>query len=170
MSAIDLLARRRVALGFVAGIAALAIAHPTYRSLAIGGVIAAIGELIRIWAAGHLEKSREVTRSGPYQFTRHPLYLGSAIMAVGFVVAARSVFVGVMAAIYFAAAYGAAIKREEAFLTEKFGDAYPDYRAGRLGGESRAFSVSRVMRNHEYRAVAGLLAAFAILATRLMLS
>jgi protein-S-isoprenylcysteine O-methyltransferase Ste14 len=170
VSLTDLLARRRVALGFVTGIAALALAQPTYASLCIGGIVAALGELIRIWAAGHLEKSREVTRSGPYQFTRHPLYLGSALMAVGFVVAARSMFVAMMAAVYFAAAYGAAIRREEAFLTEKFGDAYPDYRAGRLGGESRAFSFARVMRNHEYRAVAGLLAAFAILATRLVLA
>ena len=167
MSAIDLLARRRVALGFVAGIAALALAHPTYRSLAIGGVIAAIGELIRIWAAGHLEKSREVTTSGPYRFTRHPLYVGSTIMAVGFVIAANSLAVAILALVYFAVAYTAAIRREEAFLTAAFGDAYPDYKAGRIGGVSRAFSVERAMRNREYRAAAGLVIALAILAIKL---
>ena len=67
------LARRRVALGFIAGLAAIWLSDPTPRSLLIGAIIAAIGEAIRIWAAGHLEKGREVTMSGPYRWTRHPL-------------------------------------------------------------------------------------------------
>ena len=58
--------------------------------LAIGLVIAAVGEAIRIWAAGHLEKGREVTRSGPYGWTRHPLYVGSSIMAPVIVIASRT--------------------------------------------------------------------------------
>ena len=170
MTIVEMLARRRVALGFVAGITALALANPSYASLLIGAIVAACGELIRIWAAGHLEKGREVTTAGPYRFTRHPLYLGSAIMAAGFIIAARSAAVAVIAVIYFALTYGAAIRREEAFLTAKFGDAYPDYRAGRMNSVARPFAFSRVMRNHEYRAIAGLVAAFAILATRLILS
>lgn len=170
MTAIEWLARRRVALGFLSGIAALVLARPTMTSLVAGGAIAAIGEAVRIWASGHLEKSREVTTSGPYRFTRHPLYAGSALMAAGFVVASRRVVVAAIAIVYFVVAYGAAIRREETFLTGKFGDAYPDYRAGRLPGVTRSFSLSRVMRNHEYRAVAGLVAAFMILAARLVLS
>ena len=59
-------------------------------SLAAGLVVALVGEAIRMWAAGHLEKSREVTASGPYRWTRHPLYVGSAIMALGVVIASRS--------------------------------------------------------------------------------
>jgi len=46
-------------------------------------VVAACGELLRLWAAGHLEKSREVTTSGPYRFTRHPLYMGSTLIGIG---------------------------------------------------------------------------------------
>ncbi|HET7031631.1 MAG TPA: methyltransferase, partial [Casimicrobiaceae bacterium] len=83
------LARRRVALGFVVGVATLVLARPTWRTWCVGLSIAAAGEALRIWAAGHLEKSREVTRSGPYRWTRHPLYVGSAIMAVGIVIASR---------------------------------------------------------------------------------
>ena len=64
------------------------LARPTSRSLAIGGAMALVGEALRIWAAGHLEKGREVTRSGPYRLTRHPLYLGSAIIGVGVAIAA----------------------------------------------------------------------------------
>jgi len=162
----EALARRRVALGFLCGIAAIVLARPSRASLVAGGLVAAAGEAVRIWAAGHLEKSREVTTSGPYRFTRHPLYAGSAIITLGFVIVSRSPLVAVMAAVYLGLTYTAAMRREEAFLTERFGAAYPDYKAGRLGGVARTFSVERVMRNREYRAVAGLLAAMAILAMR----
>ena len=169
MSIVEFLARRRVALGFICGIVALVLARPTRDSLLAGGIVAALGEGIRVWAAGHLEKSREITTSGPYRFTRHPLYAGSAIITVGFAIASRSVFVAILAAVYLAMTYGAAILREEAFLTERFGTAYPDYKARRLAGAARPFSFERAMRNREYRAVAGLLAAFGILAVRLIM-
>ncbi|HEX6323404.1 MAG TPA: isoprenylcysteine carboxylmethyltransferase family protein [Vicinamibacterales bacterium] len=167
MSVMAFLARRRVALGFICGIAALVLARPTRASLLLGAVIAAAGEAMRIWAAGHLEKSREVTTSGPYRFTRHPLYAGSAVITLGFVIAARSLWVALLAAVYLALTYTAAMRREEAFLTAEFGAAYPDYKAGRLGGVARTFSLERAMRNREYRAVMGLLVAFAILWVRL---
>lgn len=166
MTLIAWLARRRVALGFVSGIAAIVLARPSRASLVAGGLVAAAGEAVRIWAAGHLEKSREVTTSGPYRVTRHPLYVGSGIITIGFVIAARSMTVAIIAAFYLGLTYTAAIRREEAFLTETFGAAYPDYKAGRLGGVARTFSVARAMRNREYRAVAGILAAMAILAMR----
>lgn len=163
----EALARRRVALGFLCGIAALALARPTRGSLLLGALIAAAGEAVRIWAAGHLEKSREVTTSGPYRFTRHPLYVGSAVITLGFVIASRSLWVALLAAVYLALTYTAAIRREEAFLTAEFGAAYPDYKAGRLGGVARTFSLERAIRNREYRAVMGILLAFAILWVRL---
>lgn len=167
MSLVEVLARRRVALGFMCGIAALVLATPTRESLIAGALVAAAGEAVRIWAAGHLEKSKEVTTSGPYRFTRHPLYAGSAIITLGFVIASKSVVVAVLAAAYLAATYTAAIRREEAFLTAKFGAAYPDYKAGRLGGVARTFSFERAMRNREYRAVAGIAVALAVLAVKM---
>src|SRR5215208_3082581 len=94
------LARRRVTLGFVVAAAAVLLADPTWASWRTGLLVALAGEAIRIWAAGHLEKSREVTRSGPYRLTRHPLYAGSALMAVGIVIASRSAVVAVVAALY----------------------------------------------------------------------
>jgi protein-S-isoprenylcysteine O-methyltransferase Ste14 len=157
------LARRRVLIGFMAGIAAIWLSHPTPRTLLIGAIIAAFGELCRIWAAGHLEKGREVTMSGPYRFTRHPLYVGSTIIGLGLAVASASVVVAVLVALYLAVTLGAAIATEEAHLTEKFGAAYPAYREGRVTGDERRFSVARAMRNREYRAVIGLLAVLALL-------
>lgn len=168
MTVIEVLARRRVALGFLCGVTALVLGRPTRESLLIGGAVAIVGEAIRLWAAGHLEKSREVTTSGPYRFTRHPLYLGSAIITLGFVIATRSTTVAILAAVYLGMTYTAAIRREERFLTAQFGEAYPDYKAGRLGGVSREFSLERARRNGEFRTVAGLLIAMVLLGIRLL--
>lgn len=161
---IQWLARRRVFLGFLAGAAALWLARPVPRTLAIGAGVAIAGELLRIWAAGHLEKSREVTMSGPYRWTRHPLYVGSAVMGLGLAIAANSLVVAALVAGYLALTIGAAVRTEEAHLTEKFGGAYPAYRRGHGPHVSRRFSLARVVRNREYRALAGLVAALALLA------
>jgi protein-S-isoprenylcysteine O-methyltransferase Ste14 len=166
MTLLHRIARFRVTIGFVAGVLVLWLAEPTWRTLAIGGFVALAGEAVRIWAAGHLEKGREVTTSGPYAFTRHPLYVGSSIIGIGLAIASASAIVAVLVITYLAVTLIAAIRTEEAHLTEKFGEAYPDYRAGRVAGESREFSFARARRNREYRAVFGLLVAFLLLALK----
>jgi protein-S-isoprenylcysteine O-methyltransferase Ste14 len=158
------LARLRVPLGFLFGAAALWFARPTPRSLAWGGSIAVIGEALRIWAAGHLEKGREVTSSGPYRFVRHPLYAGSILMGAGLAVASASLPVAILVVVYLVTLITAAVRTEEAFLRARFGDAYDRYAAGQVG--SRRFSLTRAMRNREYRAVIGLTMVLAWLAWR----
>jgi len=157
------LARFRVALGFVFGVLVLILAEPDGRSLAIGMSIAAAGEGIRIWAAGHLRKSREVTVSGPYRWVAHPLYVGSSVMGAGLAVASGSVIVAVLIGVYLIATLTAAIKSEEAFLRRTFGDQYDLYKSGvaakrreRSAASTRRFSVQQAIANREYRAVAGL--------------
>ncbi len=88
---VTFLARRRVTLGFVTTVAALVLARPTWTTWQVGLLVALAGEAIRVWAAGHLEKGREVTTSGPYRWTAHPLYVGSSLLALGVVIAARNV-------------------------------------------------------------------------------
>jgi protein-S-isoprenylcysteine O-methyltransferase Ste14 len=156
------IARLRVPLGFLFGAVALWLARPTPRALALGAAIAIAGEIVRIWAAGHLEKGREVTSSGPYAFTRHPLYLGSTLIGIGLAIGAASAIVALIVALYLIVTLTAAIRTEEAHLTEKFGPAYPDYRAGRMS-VPRAFSLERAMRNREYRAAIGVLVVLAFL-------
>jgi len=163
MTILRRIARLRVTIGFVAGAVVLWLAQPTWRTLAIGGLVALAGEAMRVWAAGHLEKGREVTTSGPYAFTRHPLYVGSSVIGVGLAIASARWIVVVMVFAYLAITLAAAIRTEEAHLTEKFGAAYPDYRAGRVAGEARQFSLARAMRNREYRAMIGLVVAGAVL-------
>ena len=168
------LARRRVALGFVAALIAVFVAQPTWTSWTLGLVVALAGEAIRVWAAGHLEKGREVTMSGPYQLMKHPLYVGSSVMALGVMLAGRSIPLAVVTAIYMVATIAAAVSTEEAHLRQKFGAAYDRYaRASMTGGTPveddtlrREFSLERAMRNREYRAAGGLLAGFLILALK----
>jgi hypothetical protein len=163
---IAFLARRRVPLGFVTAIATAILARPTWRSWALGLLVAAVGEIVRLWAAGHLEKGREVTRSGPYRWTGHPLYVGSSIIAVGVIIAAHSVVAAVLAAVYMSVTLAAAVRTEETFLRGRFGGAYDAYRRSEAADETRRFSVARAMRNKEYRAVVGLLIGFGFLALR----
>ena len=164
--AASLLARWRVFLGFVFAAIALYLATPTRNSLVAGAVVSVIGELIRLWAAGHLEKSKEVTRSGPYQFTRHPLYLGSSLMGIGFAIAANHTVVAVIVAAYLLLTLTAAMRSEEAHLREKFGDAYDAYVEKRSERMERTFSWQRAIRNREHHTVAGLLAALLFLAAK----
>src|SRR5438445_4458549 len=101
---VSLVARLRVSLGFVIGALVLWLAQPTTRSLLLGGVLAALGEGLRVWAAGHLNKSREVTMSGPYRWLAHPLYVGSSIMGAGLAIASANVVAAVLVTIYLRAA------------------------------------------------------------------
>jgi protein-S-isoprenylcysteine O-methyltransferase Ste14 len=157
------LARWRVFLGFVFAALTLWIATPTRTSFIIGAVVATLGELLRVWAAGHLEKSTEVTRSGPYRFVRHPLYLGSSLIGIGFAVAARHVIVAAVVVLYLILTLTSAMVREEAHLRTKFGDAYDAYVEQRSEPMSRRFSWARALRNREHHTMAGLGAAFLLL-------
>ncbi len=158
------IARARVPLGFLCALAVLWLSEPTPRSLAIGGVIAALGEMIRIWAAGHLDKGREVTQSGPYRVTRHPLYAGSAVIAIGAAVASASVSAALVTGLYMTVTLVSAIRHEEASMRAAFGDQYAAYAESRARPVDRPFSLNRAMRiNKEYKAVAGLAVAGAVL-------
>jgi hypothetical protein len=161
----NILARRRVPLGFAAGVLVWWLAQPSGDSLRAGTVIACAGQALRIWAAGHLYKSREVTVSGPYRFLRHPLYVGSSIMGIGLAVASGSVAAGALIVAYLAITLTAAITSEDSFLRQTFADQYDRYRRGAARGvaERRTFSARQVIANREYRSVVGLAAAVLLL-------
>jgi hypothetical protein len=163
------LARLRVPLGFASAAIGIALARPTLESLLIGGAIAVVGEAFRVWASGHIEKGREVTRSGPYRFVRHPLYLGSAIIGVGFMVAAWNIWVALLVTAYLATTLLAAMRSEEAALDAKFSGEYSAYRDGRAEPVDRPFSLARLSENQEYRAIAGLVLGLGLLYLRSLL-
>lgn len=164
-----LLTRFRVALGFLLAAVVLWLASPEWPTWTVGAIIAACGEILRIWAAGHLEKSREVTSSGPYRYVRHPLYVGSTLIGIGLAIAATNLVVAVVIGVYLGLTLNAARRSEEAHLREKFGDAYDAYAENRVQPEARPFSWARAIRNREHHAVAGLIAGFAALALKIVL-
>lgn len=115
------IARRiRVPLGFVFAAAYIWLARPSIASIVIGSCIAASGLCIRALASGHVEKNEVLATSGPYAHTRNPLYLGSIILAAGFLIAAQSWWLPLIAAAMLLAIYVPVIRSEEAFLRERF--------------------------------------------------
>ena len=162
------IARRRVPLGFAVAAVTLLVADPTWESWRAGLLVALAGEAMRVWAAGHLEKSREVTQSGPYRWVGHPLYVGSSVVAIGVVIAARHVLVTALALAYMVVTLGAAIRTEESFLRKRFGETYERYRESRAEPAQRRFSLDRAWRNREYRAMLGLACGFALLALKIL--
>jgi protein-S-isoprenylcysteine O-methyltransferase Ste14 len=162
-----LLARWRVSLGFVFAAIVLWLATPGPRTFVAGAAIAILGEALRVWAAGHLEKSKEVTQSGPYRYTRHPLYLGSSLIGAGIAVASHNLVVIAMIAGYLLLTLTAAMRSEEAHLREKFGDAYDAYAEQRAPKVERSFSWARALRNREHHTILGLIAGLVLLAVKL---
>ena len=167
---IHAIARLRVTLGFVFGAIVLALAHPTPRSLEIGFGLAAVGEAIRIWAAGHLNKAREVTASGPYRWVAHPLYVGSSVMGIGLAIACANLTAATVIVAYLVTTLTAAVKSEETYLRRTFGDQYELYRDSQRARRSmsrkrsrRRFSLALALANREYRAVAGFVVAILLL-------
>jgi protein-S-isoprenylcysteine O-methyltransferase Ste14 len=168
------IARRiRVPLGFFLAVLYFWLARPSWRSLMVGAIVVAPGLLIRALASGHVRKNESLATSGPYAYTRNPLYLGSLLMGLGFAVAARSWWVGVALVVMFFAIYVPVIRDEEAFLRRTFSE-FDEYarrvprmfprltRALNASAEaSSGFSWDLYLKHREYNALLGVLAMMA---------
>jgi protein-S-isoprenylcysteine O-methyltransferase Ste14 len=146
--------------------------HPSARSLWIGAAIALPGSLLRLWAAGHIEKGKVLTQGGPYAFTRNPLYLGSFFMALGIIIAGQGYWLLPAFAVFFVIFYFPVMRAEEQELLAGYGEQFIEYSKKvplfipafrKNGNPSSAFLWSRVIRNREHRTIAGLAVAEAIL-------
>ena len=167
--------KTRVPAGTVLGIVFLLFMHPSVRSLLIGGVFALAGALVRVWAAGHIEKRVCLTRSGPYARTRNPLYLGSFFMAFGVILAGQGYWLLPFFALFFIGVYLPVMRAEEQDLESTWGADFLEYarstplffpkKAGRTEKLKNAdtvetlarFSWSRVRKNREHRNLISLL-------------
>jgi hypothetical protein len=164
--------RHRRNLGIPLVIAAFWLARFEPRLLSWSIAFVAAGETIRIWAAGHLRKEEVMTTGGPYRSVRNPLYLGSFLIAIGFCMVANSLWVWLIVVSYFALCYLPVVQFEESILRQKFPVEYPQYEAAvpafyptskLYERSSTSFSWQQVIRNKEYNAVLGILAAYALL-------
>jgi len=170
------IARRiRVPLGFAFSILYLWMARPTWISIAVGALIVLPGILLRAVASGHVKKNQELTISGPYAYTRNPLYLGSVVMAVGFAVAARSLRILALLALFFVAIYLPVIRSEEDSLRRLFpGFAEYTRQVPRLLPRLRgfrnpggAFSRELYWKHREYNVLVGAVVVMAALVAKL---
>jgi protein-S-isoprenylcysteine O-methyltransferase Ste14 len=169
--------RIRVPLGFVFAVLYFWLARPTWRWLALGAVLIVPGLLIRALASGHVRKNEALATAGPYSYTRNPLYLGSLLMGIGFAVAARSWWVGVVLVVMFFAVYVPVIRSEEAFLREKFPE-FDEYARNvprmfpRITAYSRegsgGFSFELYRKHREYNAAVGAIAMAAALVVKMI--
>jgi protein-S-isoprenylcysteine O-methyltransferase Ste14 len=167
--------RWRVRLGYPLTIAVLWFARPTPRSILLGAFVGALGLWLRAYAAGYLHKQEVLTVIGPYAYTRNPLYLGSALLALGAGVAARSWISASILLLYFAIFYSMVMRREEVELRRRHGPAFEEYAravplflprmtAAKPSGDSAgSFSFAQYKKNHEWQAAVGFLFLLAVL-------
>jgi protein-S-isoprenylcysteine O-methyltransferase Ste14 len=157
--------RLRVPAGYVLGVLLLALARPSARSLLLALPLVLLGEALRLWASGHLEKTRTLATGGPYAHTRNPLYLGSALLAVGAAAAAASPAVVAAVVAYFLAFYPHVMREEAAFLRARFGADYAAWAEAvplfwpaptPRGPQASRFDWARVTANREWRTAAAL--------------
>ena len=181
MSDYSRIARRvRVPLGFAFVVLYFWLAHPSWPSLALGALLIVPGLLIRALASGHVRKNEALATSGPYAYTRNPLYMGSLLIGLGFTVAARSWWVGVALIMMFVAIYVPVILDEEAFLRKTFPEfeeyarrvprMLPRIMAARSGEEGGGFALDLYLKHREYKALLGTLAILAALIVKTALT
>jgi protein-S-isoprenylcysteine O-methyltransferase Ste14 len=175
------IARRiRVPLGFAFAVFYFWMARATWPSLALGAIVVLPGLLIRALASGHVRKNEALATSGPYAYTRNPLYLGSLLIGIGFAAAARSWWVGIALVVMFFVIYVPVIRDEEAFLRQKF-PGFEEYarRVPRMlprltphlsnpNESSAGFSLDLYLKHREYNALLGALAMIGALIAKMM--
>jgi protein-S-isoprenylcysteine O-methyltransferase Ste14 len=159
--------RLRVPLGFLFAAAYLWFANPIWTSILAGCGFILLGLGIRTSASGHIRKNAQLAITGPYAYTRNPLYLGSIVMAAGFVVAARNLWIGIAACLMFLVIYLPVILAEESYLRSAFTEysqyavqvprllpRRTPYRTNTDGGLPQ-FSWELYLRHREYNSILG---------------
>ena len=167
--------RWRVPLGFACGALFLFFAAPTVWTLILGAVVALPGLALRAWASGHLRKNQVLATTGPYAYTRNPLYLASFLLGLGFTIAAGRVWLILVFVVMLLGIYLPVMRVEASHVAELFGAEYETYRRAvplffpRLTpfrqNESAAnrFDGTLYLRYREYRAALGLVVAWGLL-------
>ncbi len=166
--------RWRVPLGFLCAALFILFARPRPATLVVGAAISLIGVLLRAWASGHIRKNDALAISGPYAYTRNPLYFGSFILGLGFTIGAGRWWLGILFALLFLGIYLPVMRVESATLAQLFGENFQAYAKEvplflpRLTPYRNAqtrigFDRGLYLRYREYRAALGLLIAWGLL-------
>jgi protein-S-isoprenylcysteine O-methyltransferase Ste14 len=138
-------------------------------------LVGLFGLALRAWAAGYLHKQQVLTVTGPYAYTRNPLYLGSAVLALGVAIATRSWISSLLLGVYFTVFYSIVMRKEENELRPRHAEIFDRYAAAvplffpRLspaklpGSDGAAFSLTQYKKNHEWQAAVGFLLLLVVL-------
>ena len=155
----------RVRAGFIGLILAVILSRPTLILIMVGVIICLLGLGLRTWACGHLKKEKELTISGPYQFTRNPLYLANFIIGLSVVLASYSWWIAGIFAVYFLLFYPVALKKEIEKMKALFPEEYDKYKdkvplfwpsfRPYLSLHGQRFSWQLYAKNREYRTLMG---------------
>ena len=187
---LGLMQRIRVPAGFLLGPLMLLSAKPAWNTIAIGGATAIIGLAIRAWASGHLRKNECLAVTGPYAYTRNPLYLGTLVMGAGIAISAGTLWFALLFVSLYSIIYLSVMIAEAGTMSELFPESYSEYRKhvpmllpritpwrGRTYDGSGpllnvykdgGFDLSRYLRHREYRAAVGLAVVVALLVAKLV--
>jgi protein-S-isoprenylcysteine O-methyltransferase Ste14 len=171
--------RWRVRTAFFAFLLVLVLAEPTVMSIGAGALLSLAGLGIRAWASGHLRKDKSLAVSGPYRYTRNPLYLGNLILGISLSVGSGSHWVAGIFAAYFLMFYPAIIHVERERMNTLFPGEYDEYRRfvplffpfrrPLPRGRDTAFSWEQYRRNKEHRALLGTAVFWLVMAAKLLL-
>lgn len=157
----------RILLAWIGAPLLLIHSHLTPASFWAGTALMLLGEFIRLWALGYIErKGKQLTISGPYAYCRNPLYVGNFFLGLGVVVISSNVIIFFIFLIGFAILYRGTIRHEQTELRERFGKVYDDYRQNVPGifprltpyavPEKAAFQWANLVKHHEYVTVIAL--------------
>lgn len=174
-----ILYRWRVRTGFVCILLAIVLSRPTLLSLLVGLGICILGLLLRTWASGHLRKEKELTCSGPYRFSRNPLYLANLVIGMSVAVASWTWWVVGIFCLYFLLFYPAVLMREREKMQAMFPEDYEQFKKevpffipvfGRsCAPNGNRFNMEIYKKNREHRALLGAVAFWGILAVKMFL-
>jgi protein-S-isoprenylcysteine O-methyltransferase Ste14 len=166
-----------VPLGFLCAALFIVLAQPSLLTLVLGGAVSILGLIVRAWASGHIQKNTFLATSGPYAYTRNPLYLGSFLLALGFTIGAGRWWLGFLFAALFLGIYLPVMRVESATLAQLFGEKFkkyadavplfiPRFSPYRGDNGSTGFDKSLYLRYREYRAALGLLIAWGLMVVK----
>ena len=174
------LQRIRIPLGFLFAVVFLIFARPSMTSIAVGSGIAFIGLAIRAWASGHIRKARVLAVTGPYAYTRNPLYLGTFFLGIGFTVASGVWWLALLFAALFIGIYLPVMRVEADDMHRIFGSDFDEYehsvpvfiprpapwKRSHRKKEDEKFEFRLYLQYREYRAALGAAAAIGVLTAK----
>ncbi len=169
---VHFLFRRRTFLFTAAPLIMLLAGRPSPSTFWPGLALVSLGEAVRIWAAGYLCKYSKLITAGPFALCRNPLYIGSFLICLGYLLMCNRPWMPICGVAIFWLFHGGAVLHEEKLLAQRFGREYRDYcsdvprfiprmriassisRGGRISERQGRFSASTLVANNEFQGAA----------------